>query len=475
MELQDYLRTLRKRWRIIAATILFTLAAAAAYTILAPRSYEAKTELFVSTSSGDSVLDLAQGGTFSQQRVKSYADVLTSPIILDPVIQQQSLQLNSAQLERKVTTTVPLDTVLIELAVRDEDPVNAARIAEGIAKQFIDTVDEIEKPGASADNPVAVTILRPAVAPTTPVSPSPVRNLALALVLGTLLGLGLALTRELLDTRVRSERDLEGVSDHPILGGVHYDERAAREPLVVQGDPQSPRAEAFRALRTNLQFVDTEHNLQAIVLTSSLPGEGKTTTTANLGLTMTEAGYTVCLVEADLRRPRLLDYMGLDGSVGLTNVLIGEAELDDVLQPFGAGSTMVLGAGPIPPNPSELLGSSTMREILRQLRSRFDYVLLDAPPVLPVTDAAVLGRVADGVIVVVGATVVRKEQVARALENLHRVNAPVLGFVANRLPTKGEATYAYYGEGQTSLPPEEQEPSLRRRAQSARAGSSRRR
>ena len=158
------------------------------------------------------------------------------------------------------------------------------------------------------------------------------------------------------------------------------DPDAVKRPLIVEVDPRSPRAEAFRSLRTNLQFIDAANHPRTLVVTSSLAGEGKSTMSANLALTMAQGGSRVCLVEADLRRPKVLDYLGLEGAVGLTDALIGRAEVFDVIQPYGGTNLWVLGAGPIPPNPSELLGSTAMRSILNHLTSRFDYVVIDSPP-----------------------------------------------------------------------------------------------
>jgi polysaccharide biosynthesis transport protein len=217
--------------------------------------------------------------------------------------------------------------------------------------------------------------------------------------------------------------------------------------LIVQADPHSPRAEAFRTLRTNLQFVDAANHPRSIVFTSSLPGEGKTTTAANLAITMAAGGSRVCVVEGDLRRPRLLEYMGLDGSVGLTNVLIGQTDVTDALQQFSDGGLYVLGAGPIPPNPSELLGSTAMEKTLRELESRFDVVIIDTPPLLPVTDAAVLSTIVGGTVLVVGAGRVDRQNLTRSLQSLDAVKGRVLGLVVNMVPTKGADAYSYYREG----------------------------
>ncbi len=280
-------------------------------------------------------------------------------------------------------------------------------------------------------------------------SPRPVRNIAIGLVLGLLLGLGAAALRQVLDSRVRTKEDVGLVAeDLPLLGSISYDDDAPKHPLLSGDRVQSPRAEAFRTVRTNLAFIGggTNNGSRAIVLTSSLPGEGKTTTSANLGLVLAESGAAVCLIEGDLRRPRLLEYFGMDGSVGLTDVLIGRADLIDVIQPYGKGTFCLLGAGQLPPNPSELLGSPAMHETMNRLAKDFDYVLIDAPPLLPVTDAAVLATQADGAVMIVGSGLVTREQLGTSLESLEKVGGRVMGVVLNRVP-RNDAPGGYYGYG----------------------------
>ena len=272
------------------------------------------------------------------------------------------------------------------------------------------------------------------------------RNLGLGLVLGLLLGLGVALLRETLDKTVKTQDDIKALTDVPVLGAIMRDPDAVKRPLIVEVDPRSRRAEAFRSLRTNLQFIDAANRPRTMVVTSSIASEGKSTMSANLALTMAQGGSKVCLVEADLRRPKVLDYLGLEGAVGLTDVLIGRAEVFDVIQPYGGTNMWVLGAGPIPPNPSELLGSTAMRGLLNNLASRFDYVVMDSPPILPVTDAVVLSSLVDGVIVVVGSGVVQRNQLTHALESLESVAARVLGLVLNRV-SQNSTGYGGYGYG----------------------------
>ena len=449
MELQDYLRIARKRWPTILITTLVVLGLAGAWTLLQTKQYSASTQFFVSVSGADDTSALQQGSAFTQQRVKSYAQLLETPRALKPVADELGGDLTTKDLAEKITVTTPPDTVLLEVAVTDASPEQAEAIAKAVGETFPDVVGEVERPEGADRSPIKVTLVQPAVADETPTSPVPARNLVLGLVLGLLLGLGLAVLRHLVDTTVRTDDDVAEVTDEPVIGAVHHDPRAATEPLIVQSDPSSPRSEAFRALRTNLMFVDAANHPRTILLTSSIPGEGKSTTIANLALTLAESGSRVCLVEADLRRPRLLEYLGLDGSAGLTDVLIDRADLDDVLQPYGANQLEVVGAGMIPPNPSELLASEAMSSVLRQLSARFDYVLVDTPPVLPVTDAVVLSTKVDGVLVLVGSTVVSREQLTSTLEALGAVDNTVLGLVLNRVGHKtaggyGSSYYEYY-------------------------------
>jgi len=453
VELKDYIRIVRKRWLIILAVMLVVVAGAALATVLSPKVYEAQTRLFVSTSGGSDSGALLSGSNFTQQRVKSYADVITTPKVLDPVIATLGLHTTAAKLGDQITATVPLDTVLIEVAVSNTDPKVAAAVADAVGQQFTLTVADLESVSKGNSSPVKVSIVSAPTTPVTPISPKPTRNLALGVVLGLLLGLGLALLRDLLDTTIKGEKDCAEVTDATVLGAISFDSDAPKHPLIVQVDPHSPRAEAFRTLRTNLQFVDVANQARSMVFTSSLPGEGKTTTAANLAITMAASGARVCIVEGDLRRSRLLEYLGMEGSVGLTNVLIGQAALGDVLQQFGDTSLYILGSGSTPPNPSELLGSPTMIQTLRELESRFDFVIIDSPPLLPVTDAAVLSTIAGGTVVVVGAGLVNRDHLTKSLQSLNAVNGRVLGLVLNRLPTKGADSYYYYREGYAPQPP----------------------
>jgi capsular exopolysaccharide synthesis family protein len=443
-----YARTLRRRWRLVLGFTLAAVSLAAAVTLLTPRTYQSSAKFFVSTSSGEAASNaqLASGNTFTQQRVKSYVLLLKTPKTLD-LAAAKVPGATAVSLAPKITGSIPPDSVLLDVTVRDRSPERAKAIAEAVAQVFPSVVEELERVDTSSPSPVKLTVVKSPAVPGGPIAPRPARNLALGLLLGLMGGAGAAVLRDLLDTKVRTKEDVENLTEATILGGIPFDPDAAKHPLIVQADPQAGRAEAFRAVRTNLRFVDLDHHPRTFLVTSSVAREGKSITSANLALTLAESGVTTCVIEGDLRRPRLLEYMGLQGSVGLTDLLIGRYELDDVLQDFGRLPLAILGAGPTPPNPSELLGSAAMKDLLEQLKERFEYVLIDAPPLLPVTDSAILSTMVDGTIVVAGSGVVTRDQLDTALDNLANVSGRLSGIVLNRIPRSRGAGYYDYRYG----------------------------
>jgi succinoglycan biosynthesis transport protein ExoP len=451
MDLRDYGRMLRKRWMLIVLFVLLGTGAGYGANALATPIYEAQTQLFVSAQSADPTLaDANQGGLFTQQRVKSYAQIVNTPAVLGPVIAQLHLNVSTDQLAKQVSATAPLDTVLINVAVDDPSASRARDIANAVSTQFAEQVRILETPVSGGSAPVNLTVVKQADLPASPVSPRTKVNLGLGVLLGLALGIGFAVLRDSLDTTIKRVEDLQKITGAGTLGMIAYDHDAVKQPLVTAIDPTSQRSESFRTLRTNLQFVDIDHPPRTVVITSAVAGEGKSTTACNLAITLAQAGIRVALVESDLRRPKIAEYLGVEGSVGLTSVLIGRATLDDALQTWGRSGLAVLASGPIPPNPSELLGSGHMVALLRQLQQRFDVVIIDAPPLLPVTDAAVLSRICDGAVIVVRYGKTKREQLERTAKALSTVDARVLGTVMNMAPTKGPDAYAYgYGYGYT--------------------------
>ncbi|MFB2555290.1 polysaccharide biosynthesis tyrosine autokinase [Herbiconiux liangxiaofengii] len=448
MELRDYIRVLRKGWIFIVALSLLGVAIGAAYSLTKTPDYQATSKVFVSVQSSGSVSELTQGGTFAQSQVKSFADIVTTPVVLQPVIASLGLQTDVNQLARRVTATSPIDTVIVEITAVDSDPRQAAEIANAVASSFQNTVSNLVPVNAEGIEPVKITVLQQATVPRSPFTPNVPLNIAFGGLIGLALGIGAAVLRETLDTRVRNERDVEQITDAPIIGGVAFDSRTTQNPLVVKDDPRSPRAESFRTLRTNLQFLNVGSE-RSFVITSSIPGEGKSTSAANLAIVIALSGQRVLLVDADLRKPKVAAYLGLEGGAGLTDVLVGRAQPTDVIQRWGETNLYVLPAGRIPPNPSELLGSKAMVSLIQSFEKSFDTILFDAPPLLPVTDAAILANNTTGALLMVAAGRAHKAQVRGAITALANVGAKVAGVVMTMVPTKGPDSYGYgrYGYG----------------------------
>lgn len=447
LDLREYLRLLRRHWTLITASALIGLLVGSGVSILSTPVYTAQTQLFVAIQSSGSVLELQQGNTFSQARVQSYVKTVGSPLVLQPAIDSLGLSITPEQLAPRVTASTEVNTVLINIAVSDASPVQAAAIAQAVASSLISSIDSLERPKDGGTSPVALSIIKPATAPAMPSAPNTRLNLLLGLISGLALGVATTVLRATLDNRIRGEADLRRVTAAPLLGGIAFDQEAAKRPLLNQIAPQSSRAESFRQLRTNLQFANISSNAKTILVTSSLPGEGKSTTATNLAIAVAQAGQAVCLVDADLRRPMVNEYLGLDRNAGLTTALMGAAEVEQLLQPWGAEKLQVLTAGEIPPNPSELLGSTAMKALISTLEESFDTVIIDAPPLLPVTDAAVLSQHVGGVVLVVGSQSIRQPDLAKSLQALEMVGSTVLGVILNKLPVKGPDayTYTYYG------------------------------
>jgi capsular exopolysaccharide synthesis family protein len=443
LELKDYLRVLRRNWIVIVACALIGLLSAGAATLLMKPIYKSETKLFVALQSSGSVSELTQGNTFSQARVQSYVKTVTTPTVLQPVIDALALKTTPQALAQSIAARSDTNTVLISISAENESPVQAAAIAQAVSRSLIDAVDALERPSSSDASPVRLSIVTPASAPATPSSPNVRVNLLVGLLFGLATGTAIALLRSILDTRVRGEDDLRKVTQAAILGGVSFDSDAVKKPLLTQTAPQNPRAESFRQLRTNLQFAHVSHESKTVLVTSSVPGEGKSTTATNLAIALSQGGQTVALVDADLRRPMIAEYLGLERDAGLTTALVGKADLDDLMQPWGSDQLYVLASGQIPPNPSELLGSEKMKQLIIRLESAFDAVIIDAPPLLPVTDAAVLAQQVGGVVLVVGTQKVRTTDLEKSLAGLEMVQADLLGVVLNRLPVKGPDAYAY--------------------------------
>jgi capsular exopolysaccharide synthesis family protein len=459
LDLQGFLKALARRWPTVVVCLVLAVGAALAVTSLSTPVYEARTQLFVATRTGEDTVDLNQGQTFSQARVQSYAEIVRTRQVTAPVVKQLRLRSTPEELASRITAVVPLKTVLIDITVQDTVPQRAARIANAVAKRFSSVVEKLETPkptvrstrshkgGSDEDaapvSPVSLGVTQEAIVPTAPASPRPLLNLAAGVLGGLLLAAGLVALRETLDTTFKASEALGEFISLPGLGTIPYDRNAPRQPLV-SADGHSTRAEAFRKLRTNLQFSQVDDPPRIIVVTSSVPGEGKTNTAINLALSLAEGGVSTCLVDGDLRRPCVAPVFGLVQDAGLTTVLIGQARLEDVMQEV-AGGLSVLASGAVPPNPAELLASARMDEVLRELADMYQVVIVDTAPLLPVADTVGLASFAQGALLVVRAAKTSRDQVRVATEALERVGVRVLGTVFSMAPVSKGGRYGGYG------------------------------
>ena len=446
LDMHDYLRILRRSWILVVATALTGLLVGAAVSLLTKPTYASNTQLFVALNNSASVQDLQQADSFGQARVQSYVKTVTTPVVLQPAIDSLGLSVTADALARQVEASADPNTVLINISVTNESAARAADIAQAVAISLTKAVDKLEKP-TTGNSPVSLSMITPAKVATHASTPNTPMNLIFGLIVGLALGVGIAILRSVLDNRIRSEADLRLVTSAPLLGGTGLDADAFSKPLLTQIDQQSPRAESFRQLRTNLEYAINSSKATSILVTSSIPGEGKTTTATNLAIAIAQTGRKVCLVDADLRRPQMCEYLGLDGNAGLSAALSGDADVKDVLQHWGPDTLYVLPSGQIPPNPSELLGSADLKALIVRLESEFDIVILDAPPVLRVSDATVLAQHVGGVLVVVNAQVMRQRMLVKTLSALELVGSNVLGVVLTHLPKTGPDAYPYTYRG----------------------------
>lgn len=453
MELGVLLAVVRRRWRWVIAAALAGLLAGLGWALTTEPTYRSAASVYFSLQYGDSASELVQGSTFTQNQVTSYAELATTPAVLQPVIDELGLPMSVPALASRVQAAAPVDTVIVEVAVTDTSAARSALIADAVVDVLSRTVEGLAPEDADGESTVQATTVAPAEVPLRPAGPNTVLNALAGLGAGLVLGCALLLLRESLDTRVRDAETLTALTDRPLIGTIGSTRTAGAERnVVVVADPHAPQAESFRQLRTNLQFLSlpgvrpaartAQAGGRVLVVTSAVAAEGKSTVSANLAAALAETGARVLLVDADLRRPSLAGLLGIEGSVGLTSVLLRQAAVSDVVQDWGPAGLQVLAAGQLPPNPTELLGSPAMAAVLDQLRSTYDHVVLDSAPLLPVADGAVLSRVTDGAVLVVNATRARRAQVTESLQVLERVGATVLGVVLNQVERQ-ERVYDY--------------------------------
>jgi len=486
-----YLQVLHHRKWWVALPAVLGLGASLAFALTAAKQYSSTAQLLVVPSIGASGIGVEQLQPVTQTDVQTELQLVTTAAVERAV----SARLKSVP---AVSASEVGQTNLMAITATSGSPSQAAMIANLYATAFVQYRQQVTEQnlataeaqlrsqisslgrqlrslhrgtsGAEASallnqqavlkeqlaqmqvsgavNSSDVVLVAPAQAPVSPSSPKPVQDTLLGLAAGLALGLGAAFLRDSLDDKLASKEAAEHVGGLPVLAMTPVVTAWRRRPVVVvAAEPSSPAAESYRSLRTSLQFARQERQLGSIVVTSPGVAEGKTATVANLGVAFAQAGERVLLVSCDLRRPRIGQFFEIDEQVGLTSVLLDERTLEEAVQPVpGFDRLSLLPAGPVPPNPAELLNSARAADVFACLRGHFDLVLIDSPPLLPVTDGAILSRYADATLMVVAAGQTRRGDLHRAMEKLNQVGAVILGIVLNKVTRETLRNYGYsYG------------------------------
>jgi capsular exopolysaccharide synthesis family protein len=441
VDLRKVAHALRITWWAVALGAVIGSALAVLLSLLMEPRYTTHMQFFVSTADSASMADIYQGNQFAQERVASYARLLEGEALARRLTNQFDLGTSVKEFQDRVTATPVPETVLIDVSVTGNSAAEAQAVAAKLGEEFISMVEQLETPASASDSAVRVALTDSPGLPSEPSEPRVARNVALGLAGGLLFGSFIAVARDLLDRSVKHHEEAAELAGAPVVGVVLRDQELAKRHLADRVKGQAA-AEAYRRLCTNIQFLDVDTPPSVIMVSSALPAEGKSTLVANLGLALADVGRRVVLVEADLRRPQLANYLGLVGGVGLTNVLVGTADVDDVMQRYRDG-VGVIAAGPVPPNPGALLASESMATLLSKLRSEYDFVLVDAPPLLPVADSAGLSVLTDGVLLCVRYGSTRKDQLRQAAATVGQVGGRTLGVIVNMVPRTSSMTGAY--------------------------------
>lgn len=451
-----------RRWLVLALCLLAGAGGGYYLGHSGEKVYQAKAETLITLPTSQGLVDQSIGQTIAGNSVQTYARVATSTAVAQRVVAQLGLSQSAQTIAGMLSATAVTGTYIIDITAQNSQPVVAARIANAAALGLEDEVRQLES--GKADK-VQAQLLEPATVPQAPVSPRPTLNLIVGVLLGLVAGIAAAAAIEALDRSIKSAMQAETAFASPMLTLVPR--RSAAEQIAFGDDRAVVAGEPYRALRTSLLFADPDHSLRTVLVTSATPDEGKSTTAANLAMAMALAGERVILIDADLRRAGMAALLGIERSAGLTSLILGRASIQDVLQPYGKG-LQVLATGPLPPNPSEILGSQVFNRLLAEVGDLADIVIIDAPPILPVADAVTLAVQVDAVVLVARYGSTQRHAATEARRRLDAVGARIIGFVYNAVPAgQVRGYYADYAYSEAPRDPAgvrsdtRREPSLR--------------
>lgn len=446
MDFKELARILHRRWVTIVAMFLLAVVVATVVSLSMPDKYESKAEIFISTDA-QSISESAMASYFVPSRITSYADLAKHHEVLAQVlteVKKEYPDMTADELADHVSAEAETTSLILTVKGEAEDPTKAQLICDAESKVLAEYIRTIETPRNRKRSNITTTITNTASFNEDPVSPKTLLNIAAAAVIGLLLGVAVAVIRDLLDHTMKNFAEIERVAGAPVMANVAFDRAVPKTPLITDVKGFSPRSEAFRLLRTNLQYLDLDDQPKSLVITSPMPAEGKTTTSTNLAIALAQAGQRVLLVDGDLRKPRVAELLGLESNVGLTTVLVGRTTLAESIQTHGPTGLSFLAGGPIPPNPTEVLQAGATRDLIRRLGEMFDHVIIDAPPLLPVADAAILSHAADGALVVMRHAKTTQDDLQGTASRLESVGARLFGVVVNMVSKRSSEGYQYY-------------------------------
>lgn len=456
MTLRDFLKLTRRRLGTILVCTLLGAVAAAGLLLVTPTTYSAQATAYVRVSVPNTTTGSTDSNSYfaasqlANQKVKAFVSVFTSQSVAESVIKELELDTTPAELADRVSASNAPNSLTIVVTATGDSPAQAQSVADAVVKQSAIQVKSLE----GETSPVQVVMMTPASLSQITKTPSPVKYLGAGIVAGLIVGFAIAFARQHFDTRLRTADDISDNFEQPVLAVLPQSKGIARTDADTSEDFQS--AESLRKLRTNLRYANVDHQARIILVTSPLQGDGKSSVAASLAKVMAVAGDDVVLVDTDLRRPSVADTFALHGPLGLLQVLIGSTSAENAVRPTKIDGLSILPAFDTPPNPSELLGSSRMAELIQNL-SKDHTVILDSPPVLPVTDAVVLSHLADSIVLVVSSGRTRAEQLEHAVDSIERGEGKISGIVLNRASSTkldrlryGDAEYGYeYGYSQS--------------------------
>jgi capsular exopolysaccharide synthesis family protein len=454
VSLRDLLRVLwRRLWVIVLAAIVLA-GSAVGFDFLRTPVYEASIKILIGQEqNGEAVGNLGSDIAGLQDLTQTMTEAVPTRPIAEEVIRRLDLQESPEEFLANLNVEQIAQTQFMEVSYTAPSPEEAQQIANTVGEVFSEQVSEVS---ANA-NAITATVWERAALSDSPASPKPVRDGILALILGGMIGTGLAFLLEQLDDRWRSPEEAEQVSGVPTFGIIpefralksDKKRRSQRRTdddlfgrLVASFDPTSVASEAYRSLRTSLLYALVDTPPKVIVVTSPGTMEGKSITCANLGVVLAQADQRTLIIDCDLRKPSMHKIFGLRNFESLGRVLVEGRDVPEAFQEPLPG-LKVLTTGPLPPNPAEILGSKRFAELISRVRQEYDYVLVDSPPVEPVSDPAILATQGDGVLLVLDSQSTRKSSVRRAMRSLETVGATVLGTVMNNVKASRNGYYGY--------------------------------